>query len=287
MVSFVTDGTVRAAASCRRSGRGSAGTFSSASVGRAARSSIFMEKPRAWTALSVCISEARDATTLIREFRPLGFAASDRRRRDQSAATRGALCTCVKRLLLYPFSLLHPRPSFLLLWLPCLLPRSLTHPCSSLYSPVIQHDGGCVHARASPPTTSSSTSSTISPFPFLTLSPIHIHIPCRFPLSLFSLPPCLLSLGSVLRRIEGCTAQRSAVTLFLSASTKGGVRSIAFDCPYWTFRCPYWTFVQKRASENKLVSRWTTDRRRTTCRLNDVVLSTRGAGITASIFLHR
>ena len=238
----------------------------------------------------MCISEARDATTLIREFRPLGFAASDRRRRDQSAATRGALCTCVKRLLLYPLSLLHPCPSFLFLWLPCLLPRSLTRPCSSLYSPVIQHDGGCVYAIASPPTTSSSStsSSTISPFPFLTLSPIHIHIPCRFPLSLslslLSFPLCFLSLGSVLRRIEGCTAQRSAVTLFLSASTKGGVRSIAFDCPYWTFRCPYWTFVQKRASENKLVlGRWTTDRRRTTCRRCCSFYE--GTGITSVDFL--
>ena len=66
-----------------------------ASVGLAARSSIFMENRGPWGTLRrACISEPRDATTLVREFRPLGFAASDRR--DQSAATRGALCTCVK-----------------------------------------------------------------------------------------------------------------------------------------------------------------------------------------------
>lgn len=100
----------------------------------------FHGKPRTWGLRCACISEPRDATTLVREFRPFGFAASDRR--DQSAATRGALCTCVElRSSSMSLSLslsssisapVHPRP-----------PISFSR--SSLYAPVIQHDGGCVY----------------------------------------------------------------------------------------------------------------------------------------------
>lgn len=99
----------------------------------------FHGKPRTWGLRCACISEPRDATTLVREFRPFGFAASDRR--DQSAATRGALCTCVElrsssmslSLSLSSISApVHPRP-----------PISFSR--SSLYAPVIQHDGGCVY----------------------------------------------------------------------------------------------------------------------------------------------
>lgn len=109
----------------------------------------------------VCYLLTRDATTLIREFRPLGFAASERRRRDQSAATRGALCTCVKlRRSLLSFALV--------------LCLRFTEPLSSpfvsvfslpLFTPPCDptpRDGGCVY--------SALPTFTLSPLFFLSFS---------------------------------------------------------------------------------------------------------------------
>lgn len=138
---FVTDdGTILAAALFRRrSTRDSAGTVALASVGWAARSSIFMENRRP----GACAARVY----LNREMRPLwsansgrsvsqpptGGTRAPRREAPCAHALSYALRLCLSLSLSSSISApVHPRP-----------PISFSR--SSLYAPVIQHDGGCVY----------------------------------------------------------------------------------------------------------------------------------------------
>lgn len=192
----------------------------------------FHGKPRTWGTLRrACISEPRDATTLVREFRPLGFAASDRR--DQSAATRGALCTCVKLTRSSSLSLSSSIS-------PLVHPRSpVSFARSSLYAPVIQHDGGCVYPALPLPFlfVSVTLSRSLSPLSPRTpsLSAVHFlprteRISSVLSRRILSLPPLPLftcSFGYASLPRFGCKGSRVAkrchfYVVLLSASTKGG-----------------------------------------------------------------
>lgn len=191
-----------------------------------------------------CISEPRDATTLVREFRPFGFAASDRR--DQSAATRGALCTCVElrssSMSLSVFFYLcpcTPASADLLLSLLSLRPRDPTPRWLRISSPPSSSFSLCLRHACS-----LSFSHLLPRLPCLLYTfsreqRISSALPMNRILSLLLFTRSFAMYVPPSIRLWKDRGLRTAVTLLLSASTKGRVRSITFDRPYSTSRCPY------------------------------------------------
>lgn len=218
----------------------------------------FHGKPRTWGLRCACISEPRDATTLVREFRPFGFAASDRR--DQSAATRGALCTCVElrsssmSLSLSLFFYLcpcTPASADLLLSLLSLRPRDPTRRWLRISSPPSSSFSLCLRHACS-----LSFSALLPRLPRLLYTfsreqRISSALSMNRILSLLLFTRSFAIYVPPSIRLWKDRGLRTAVTLLLSASTKGRVRSITFDRPYSTSRYPY-SFP---TGSNKLESR--------------------------------